>query len=81
MRGPYSAPKRTHVIKARLDDEEYEFFMKQCEVYKMTQSKMIRTSLERLQIYPVIKFSPVNSRADHRRKTHREQSQPDRPRA
>ena len=60
MRGPYSAPKRTHVIKARLDDEEYEFFMKQCEVYKMTQSKMIRTSLERLQIYPVIKFSPVN---------------------
>ena len=60
MRGPYSAPKRTHVIKARLDDDEYEFFMKQCEVYKMTQSKMIRTSLERLQIYPVIKFSPVN---------------------
>ena len=60
MRGPYSAPKRTHVIKARLDDEEYEFFMKQCEVYKMTQSKMIRTSLDRLQIYPVIKFSPVN---------------------
>ena len=60
MRGPYSAPKRTHVIKARLDDEEYEFFMKHCEVYKMTQSKMIRTSLDRLQIYPVIKFSPVN---------------------
>ena len=60
MRGPYSAPKRTHVIKARLDDDEYEFFMKQCEVYKMTQSKMIRTSLDRLQIYPVIKFSPVN---------------------
>ena len=60
MRGPYSAPKRTHVIKARLDDDEYEFFMKQCEVYKMTQSKMIRTSLERLKIYPVIKFSPVN---------------------
>ena len=23
MRGPYSAPKRSHVIKARLDDEEY----------------------------------------------------------
>ena len=60
MRGPYSAPKRTHVIKARLDDDEYESFMKRCEVYKMTQSKMIRTSLERLQIYPVIKFSPVN---------------------
>ena len=60
MRGPYSAPKRTHVIKARLDDDEYEFFMKQCEVYGVTQSKMIRTSLERLHIHPVIKFSPVN---------------------
>ena len=60
MRGPYSAPKRTHVIKARLDDDEYESFMKQCEVYGVTQSKMIRTSLERLHIHPVIKFSPVN---------------------
>ena len=60
MRGTYDTPKRNHVIKTRLDDDEYEFFMKQCEVYKMTQSKMIRTSLDRLQIYPVIKFSPVN---------------------
>ena len=60
MRGPYSAPKRTHVIKARLDDEEYESFMKRCEVYKMTQSSMIRTSLEKLSIYPIIKFSSVN---------------------
>ncbi len=60
MRGPYSAPKRTHVIKARLGDDEYESFMKQCEVYGVTQSKMIRTSLERLHIHPVIKFSPVN---------------------
>ena len=60
MRGPYSAPKRTHVIKARLDDEEYESFLKRCEVYKMTQSKMIRTSLDKLQIYPILKFSSVN---------------------
>ena len=60
MRGPYSAPKRTHVIKARLDDEEYESFIKRCEVYRMTQSKMIRVSLDKLVINPVIKFSPVN---------------------
>ena len=60
MRGTYDTPKRSHVIKTRLDDDEYEFFMKQCEVYRMTQSKMIRTSLERLHIHPVIKFSPVN---------------------
>ena len=60
MRGPYSAPKRSHVIKARLDDEEYGSFIKRCEVYRMTQSKMIRVSLDKLVINPVIKFSPVN---------------------
>ena len=60
MRGPYDTPKRNHVIKTRLDDDEYEFFLRKCQVYGMNQSEMIRTSLEKLQIYPVIKFSPVN---------------------
>ena len=60
MRGPYDTPKRSHVIKTRLDDDEYEFFLRKCQVYGMNQSEMIRTSLEKLQIYPVIKFSPVN---------------------
>ena len=26
MRGTYDTPKRDHVIKTRLDDDEYEFF-------------------------------------------------------
>ena len=60
MRGTYDTPKRDHVIKTRLDDDEYEFFLRKCQVYGMNQSEMIRTSLEKLQIYPVIKFSPVN---------------------
>ena len=60
MRGSYDTPKRSHVIKTRLDDDEYEFFLRKCQVYGMNQSEMIRTSLEKLQIYPVIKFSPVN---------------------
>ncbi len=60
MRGPYDTPKRSHVIKTRLDDDEYEFFLRKCQVYGMNQSEMIRTSLEKLQIYPVIKFSSVN---------------------
>ena len=60
MRGPYDTPKRSHVIKTRLDDDEYEFFLRKCQVYGMNQSEMIRTSLDKLQIYPVIKFSPVN---------------------
>ena len=43
-----------------MNDEEYEFFKKQCETYGFTQSAMIRTSLDKLVIKPVIKFSPVN---------------------
>ena len=60
MRGPYDTPKRNHVIKTRLDDDEYEFFLRKCKVYGMNQSEMIRASLDKLAIHPVIKFSPVN---------------------
>ncbi len=60
MRGPYDTPKRSHVIKTRLDDDEYEFFLRKCQVYGMNQSEMIRASLDKLVINPVIKFSPVN---------------------
>ena len=60
MRGPYNMPKRSHVIKTRLDDDEYEFFLRKCKVYGMNQSEMIRASLDKLAIHPVIKFSPVN---------------------
>ena len=60
MRGQYNTPKRSHVIKTRLDDDEYEFFLRKCQVYGMNQSEMIRASLDKLVINPVIKFSPVN---------------------
>ena len=60
MRGTYDTPKRDHVIKTRLDDDEYEFFLRKCKVYGMNQSEMIRASLDKLIINPVIKFSPVN---------------------
>ena len=43
-----------------MNDEEYEFFRKQCEAYGFSQSEMIRTSLDKPVIKPVIKFSPVN---------------------
>ena len=36
MRGPYDTPKRSHVIKTRLDDDEYEFFLRKCQVYDFT---------------------------------------------
>ena len=46
-----------------MNDEEYEFFKKQCETYGFSQSALIRTSLDKLVIKPVIKFSPVNFNA------------------
>ena len=60
MRGPYDTPKRSHVIKTRLDDDEYKFFLLKCKAYGMNQSEMIRSSLDKLVINPVIKFSSVN---------------------
>ena len=60
MRGTYDTPKRSHVIKTRLDDDEYEFFLRKCKAYGMNQSEMIRVSLDKLVINPVIKFSSVN---------------------
>ena len=48
MRGTYDTPKRDHVIKTRLDDDEYEFFLRKCKVYGMNQSEMIRASLDML---------------------------------
>ena len=52
MRGTYDTPKRDHVIKTRLDDDEYEFFLRKCKVYGMNQSEMIRASLDKLVINP-----------------------------
>ena len=43
-----------------MNNEEYEFFIKQCDTYGFSQSEMIRTSQDKLVIKPVIKFSPVN---------------------
>ena len=38
----------------------YPFCLRKCKVYGMNQSEMIRASLDKLVINPVIKFSPVN---------------------
>ena len=60
MRKNYNTPKRSHVVKTRLSDEEYELFISQCQTYGISQSEHIRQALTRLQIRPIIKVSPVN---------------------
>ena len=60
MRKPYNTPHRTHVVKTRLTDEEHELFLNQCRTYGIRQSEMLRQSMTRLQIKPVIHVSAVN---------------------
>ena len=60
MRKPYNTPHRTHVVKTRLSDEEHELFLNQCRTYGISQSEMLRQSMTRLQIKPVIHVSAVN---------------------
>ena len=60
MRKPYNTPHRTHVVKTQLTDEEHELFLNQCRTYGISQSEMLRQSMTRLQIKPVIHVSAVN---------------------
>ena len=60
MRKPYNTPHRTHVVKTRLTDEEHELVLNQCRTYGISQSEMLRQSMTRLQIKPVIHVSAVN---------------------
>ncbi len=60
MRKPYNTPHRTHVVKTRMTDEEHELFLNQCRTYGISQSEMLRQSMTRLQIKPVIHVSAVN---------------------
>ncbi|WP_458861730.1 ATP-binding protein [Acidaminobacterium chupaoyuni] len=62
MRQKYNTPHRTHIVKTRLDDDEYELFQKQCAAYGISQAEMIRQSLTRLQIKPVIHVSVVDDK-------------------
>ena len=38
MTKTYNTPKRTHIVKTRLDDEEHRFFMAQLKNYEMRQA-------------------------------------------
>ena len=56
----YNTPHRSHVIKTRLSDEEYEEFLERCRIYDIPQAEMIRSALTKLQIYPIIKATTVS---------------------
>ena len=60
MSKTYNTPKRTHLVKTRLDDAEHEEFLKRIELYGMNQSEFIRQSISDAPVKPIITVHPVN---------------------
>ena len=56
----YNTPKRTHIVKPRLDDEEHADFMERLTAYGMSQSEFIRQAITGATVKPIIIVSPVN---------------------
>ena len=60
MTKTYNTPKRTHIVKTRLDDEEYAEFMRRMKLYEMSQAELIREAISGATIRPTIVASLVN---------------------
>lgn len=60
MTKTYNTPKRTHIVKTRLDDEEHAEFMRRMELYEMSQAEFIREAISGATIRPTIVASLVN---------------------
>ena len=60
MTKTYNTPKRTHIVKTRLDDEEHAEFMRRMELYEMSQAEFIREAISGATIRPVIVASVIN---------------------
>ena len=56
----YNTPKRSHIIKTRLDDEEYSEFLHRMELYGMNQSEFLRQAITGAPVRPIITVHPVN---------------------
>ena len=61
MSKTYNTPKRNHIVKTRLDDEEHAEFMRQLNIYGMNQSEFIREAISGATIRPVIVASNIES--------------------
>ena len=61
MTKTYNTPKRTHIVKTRLDDEEYAEFMRRMKLYEMSQAEFIREAISGATIRPTIVASLVNA--------------------
>lgn len=56
----YNTPKRNHIIKNRLDDDEHTEFLRRMELYGMSQYEFIRQAVSGAPVKPIITVHPVN---------------------
>ena len=56
----YNTPKRNHISKTRLDDDEHTEFLRRMELYGMSQSEFIRQAVSGAPVKPIITVHPVN---------------------
>ena len=60
MSKKYNTPHRTFVVKTRLTEEEYRFFLERMKNYEISQSEFIRQAIDGAVVKPIIKVCPVN---------------------
>ena len=56
----YNTPHRTHVVKTRMTDVEYELFQARLSAYDMSQAEFIRQAINDAEIHPIVTVSPIN---------------------
>ena len=56
----YNTPKRSIVVKTRMNDEEYADFTERAKFCGVSQSEFIRRAIDDAVIKPIITVSPVN---------------------
>ena len=60
MTKTYNTPKRNHIVKTRLDDEEYAEFLRRMKLYEMSQAEFIREAISGATIKPTIAATLVS---------------------
>ena len=58
----YNTPHRTFVVKTRLTEEEYRFFLERMKNYEMSQSEFIRQAIDGAVVKPIIRVNPANDK-------------------
>ena len=61
MAKTYNTPKRTHIVKTRLDDEEHAEFLRRMKLYEMSQAEFIREAISGATIRPVMVAPNINN--------------------